>query len=153
MRHLDASSFFYVVFGLIFGGIGGGLGFSLFVIGIAVGPLMISLIGGVFLLIFGGIGGGVGWLGWSRLQRVVEVFRRGEVVAGRIERVDLDRSVRQQGRSPVVLHYSFVWRGETIDGSTTSWKTSLLRAPTGAPVAVLVDPADPGRNIAWLPQR
>lgn len=151
VRHLEASAFFYLVFGAVFAGIGGTMGLVLLLIGLFAGPPMLLLIGGIFLLVFGGIGGGVGTFGGRRLRRLIHIMRQGEVVAGRIERVDIDRSLRQNGRSPVIVHYSFTWRGATVDGSTTCWKMSLLRAPPGAPVAVLVDPGEPQRNLAWLP--
>ncbi|MCB9738663.1 MAG: DUF3592 domain-containing protein [Deltaproteobacteria bacterium] len=153
LRHLDVSAFFFIVFGTLFGGLGGGLGLLFLAIGLYAGPLMMAAIGGFFFLIFGGIGGGFGFYGASRMRRLAAIVREGEVVAGRIERVEVDRSVRQNGRSPVVVHYSFTWRGATIDGNTTCWKMSLLRAPPGAPLAVLVDQSDPQRNLAWLPAR
>jgi hypothetical protein len=97
---------------------------------------------GVF---FGGIGVGMGIRRWRKDRMSRWLLANGVRVKGRVDKIDQDRSIKINGRSPFVIYVA--WEGPNdsvfLYKSDHLWEHPQVNA--GDTIAVMIDPQDPNR--------
>jgi hypothetical protein len=88
---------------------------------------------------------------WRSNRREIRAFTHGTPIVARVTGRTVDRSVRQGGRSPRVVHWAFAVGGVEYHGELSHLDHDLLdRALPRRQLIVLYDPAAPAVNTAWL---
>lgn len=87
-------------------------------------------------------------------RNILDAFKNGKAVKGRIENIRQDTSTTINGRHPWDITYSFSSGGHTHDGTMQTYETSTANRYHGRPpVWVLVVENDPERNTLYPPVR
>ena len=84
---------------------------------------------------------------------VLNAFRRGVAVEGKVASVRLDETQSINQRHPWVFTYQFPVGNELVEGSLTSFNSTLATRSRGQPLWVLYVPDDPGQNTIYPPLR
>lgn len=103
------------------------------------------LFGGLFVLIGGSLSGS-GFRRWSRWHKLV---RFGRHVRGHVTTTGFDTRVKINGRPAYKLGYTYEVRGESYDGSVSTFNAKVTEFVEGDPIWVLHDQANPERSTSW----
>ena len=91
--------------------------------------------------------------GWQTACGVLKAFRKGVAVEGKVVEVRLDKTQSVNQRHPWVMTYQFPVGNELIEGSITSFNSTLGTRGGGQPLWVLYVPDDPTQNTIYPPIR
>lgn len=100
------------------------------------------------LLLVGGI---VFWKGWRSGCGVLKAFRSGVAVEGRVASVRLDETQSINQRHPWVMTYHFAVGESLMEGSLTSFNSTLGTRSSGQSLWVLYAADDPAQNTIYPP--
>lgn len=123
----------------------GTLLFLVLIIVIPVGALLpfLFMAGGIFMM----------RIGRKKANGVLNSFRQGVAVEGKVSGVQLDTSQTLNGRHPWVMTYLFPVGNETVEGSLTSFSSTIESRSKGQPLWVLYMQEDPAQNTIYPPIR
>jgi hypothetical protein len=120
------------------------------IVGIGTGLWVFVLVGLLVLLVFGGIGFGVLYWGRQRSNRLIQTLANGVPAEGVVTDIQLDTSVRVNGRSPWRVSYTFTANGLQLAGSQQAWNRDETLQP-GTKVYIVYLSQDPGINSVYPP--
>ncbi len=139
-----------LLFGAIFGLVGTVLGVVFTLIGAVGGQTVFLAVGLGALGLFAGVGWTVFGFGVRNVLRTRRIWRDGEQVTGELVQATIDRSVRVNGRRPVLVEFRYRTYSGEFTGRGHTWNHDLGGVPPGPALTVLVDPNDPAQAI-WVP--
>ena len=151
LGHVAPEGGFWLLFGAIFAGVGTTIGGVFTAVGLSQDDLVFAGVGLGALLLFGGIGFASLAAGIRHVQRARRIWRDGDVKEARVVEVVRDRSVRVNGRSPLVVHYEYEVLGQRLRGKGQTWNDGWRQLPEDARVAVVVDRQDAALSVLHLP--
>lgn len=131
------------IIGLVFTGFG-----ALLTLAMINAPSWALIFGAFFLL------GGLLMVkaGLQSANRILDAFKNGQAVRGKVSTVRQDSSTKVNGRSPWEIVYTFESGGHQYEGKTTTFETATAHRYQGwPPVWVLVIEGDPERNTLYPP--
>ena len=97
------------------------------------------------------LGGGVAVIYWryQEAAKVVNVLRVGEATRGEITSVEVNYSVRINGRHPWTITYQFQFNGQNYDGKVTTLNPPSPQMQRGRMACVLYAPQAPTQNTLY----
>lgn len=132
-----------IIMGLIISFVGGFL--TLALVG---AKSWLALFPGFFLV----VGLSLTWHGVTSASRVLDAFRNGRAIKGRIASVRTDTTTKVNGQHPWEIVYSFQAEGHPYEGKVTTFEAAAANRFYGSPpVWVLVVEGVPERNTLYPP--
>ena len=90
--------------------------------------------------------------GLQSANRMLDAFRNGRAIKGRVSSVKQDNSISVNGQHPWKIVFTFEVDGHAYDGETQTWETATSnRLYGGPPVWVLVADGRPERHTLYPP--
>lgn len=128
-----------------------GAGFFMFgllmFIPMVVNRLWAAVLPGFFML----GGGSMFRYGWRQASGVLNAFRYGRAVEGKVHRVSWDTSTTVNGEHPWKLVYVFTADNQRYEGSVTTFDATAGERSSGQPLWVLYNEADPTQSAIYPP--
>lgn len=136
------ASFVFTLMGLIFSFVG-------FILTIAIITAFVGLPFLAMGLAF--LGGGIAIIYWryQEAAKVVNVLRIGEATRGQITNVEMNYSVRVNGRHPWTITYQFHAMGQSYEGKVTTLNPPGQNLQQGRAACVLYAPTAPTQNTLY----
>jgi hypothetical protein len=101
---------------------------------------------GILFLIAGGV---IFQRSFQKARTTVQVLRQGEAAHGHIESVDMNYSVRVNGRHPWIIKYAFQLHGKNYEGQVTTLNEPGPQLEAGNATYVLYLPDTPEANALY----
>ena len=115
-------------------------------------PMVANRLWAALLPAFFMLGGGSMFrYGWRQASGVLQAFRHGRAVEGRVHRVSWDTSTTVNGEHPWKLVYVFTADDMRREGIITTFDSTAGERSSGQPLWVLYDEADPSRSAIYPP--
>ncbi len=115
------------------------------------GTFVLAIVFGSLGVMFAAIGVPMLLTGLGRGRQKLAALEHGAAAEGELVSVELNTSVRINGRSPWAIEYSFPAGGTVVRGTAQSFSRHDGERKAGDRVWVVYLPADPGTSTLWPP--